>query len=411
MRKITEIRKALDQIPNSRKDFKPEDDFLGNQKGIQNETIYSGEATPPTVEHLMKSDVGSSRRDDQREENERALSGAPSPEVVVEFGAAIDDKGPLLKGTEGERIKKSVEIKGMDAFGCYLSFHVNRAQWGIYISTSGIAYMVDEVFKGLTTTLEVKCQLAVHSILNHELFHFAADYMVAQLEMMGNEPAWLPMKVKLRNEEPHYLEREEKLANFYMLRHLRSGKSIRDVKGVAAALRRFVRKQPSGYRDGAGVRQAQLDSELALLANDYFGFECVTLSDFPIEWSVLYPLRPRVDWRYCPIHVIHDEHRLNIPSIYVNLFTKIENLRESAQFKQLLKDLPKQIQLKWEKKFKRAPLIDVTPGMDFKQWKQSGNATYSVRVDASYRAHLQFDPKQRSWTALTIGNHAAMGHG
>jgi hypothetical protein len=39
MKKILEIRKALDQIPYNRKNFTPEDDFRDNEKGVGIETM------------------------------------------------------------------------------------------------------------------------------------------------------------------------------------------------------------------------------------------------------------------------------------------------------------------------------------------------------------------------------------
>jgi len=54
--------------------------------------------------------------------------------------------------------------------------------------------------------------------------------------------------------------------------------------------------------------------------------------EFPMEFSALYPLKPQIDWRYCPIHFVHDEHRLEIPKIYLDLFTSIRKLEEPASF-------------------------------------------------------------------------------
>lgn len=262
--------------------------------------------------------------------------------------------------------------------------------------------MVQNAFNGLDASPAIKCKLAFHSILNHELFHFATDYAVSQLEMIWSDALWVPAREEIRGNEPHYLEIEEKLANAYMLGHLRSAPKA---KGKTEALRQFVSKQPPGYRDGINVRSSQWDYELGLLVNAYF-----PIPDFAIDWSVLYPLSPRVDWRYCPIHVIHDERRLNISDIHVNLFAKIENIEESGSFQRQLNRLPVQIQKKWGK-FKDKSSVLLTPGMRFQQWPQAGDDIYSARVDDNYRAHLKCNSKGQSWTALAIGNHTEMGHG
>ena len=414
MKKIAAVRKALAHIPDSQINFPPEEDFLGNQEGIQVDTIWSGEDSIQDRDEATLAPRDSQRSDASRKGYEEDWSRhVPQPEPVFEFGAEVDDKKPMLKGEEGERIKKSIDLKGMDALAGYLSFHVKGVQWGIYIPTSGIAYMVEKVLGDLSASFEIKCRLAFHSLLSHELFHFAADYMVAQAEMIWREAIWVSMRERKQKHELRYWEREEKLANAYMLRRLRATKA----KGMIEVMRRFVASQPPGYRDGGQVRFWQWDEELKQLAYDYFFSGNANLIDypplileFPIEFSPLYPLIPRIGWRYCPIHLIHDEHRLEIPKIYLDLFTNIESLEETATFLRLLNQLPAQTQRKWGK-FKRQSSIAITPGMRPKKWKALGEGAWAFRIDDNYRAHLRFHPREQKWTALEIGDHAEMGHG
>jgi hypothetical protein len=342
----------------------------------------------------------------------------PQIEPLLEFGAEIDDNQPLLSGDKEQQIKKSIELKGMDALAAYLSFHVDGAQWGIYIPRSSIEYMVKNCFYALPAGLATKRHLAFHSLLTHELFHFATDYMVAQFEMIWREPIWIGMREQLKKRKPPYWEREEKLANAYMLRSLRMMGPAMNVKGKLGAMRSFFVDQPSGYREGGKVRSWQWDEELKQIARDYFfSSDSVFLGEadplrleFPIEFSALYPLSPQIDWRYCPIHILNDEGSLGIPKIYLNPFTRIENIVESASFLRLLDRVPTQIQRKWQK-FKRNASTSVRPGMRMKKWRPLGEDAWAFRIDGSYRAHLKFHPGEQKWTALEIGAHAEMGHG
>ena len=418
MQKIAAVRKALEHIPDSQINFPLEEDFLGNQEGIQVDRIWSGEDTIQDRDKATLAPRDSQSSDAGRKGYEKDWSRhVPQPEPVFEFGAEVDDKKPMLKGEEGERIKKSIDLKGMDALAGYLSFHVKGVQWGIYIPTSGIAYMVEKVLGKLSVSFEIKCRLAFHSLLCHELFHFATDYMVAQAEMIWREAIWVSMRERKQKHGLRYWEREEKLANAYMLRRLRGAVRTTRAKGAIETMYRFVASQPPGYRDGRQVRSWQWDEELKQLAHDYFFSGNGYLIDypplileFPIEFSALYPLIPRIDWRYCPIHLIHDEHRLEIPKIYLDLFTNIESLEETATFLRLLNQLPAQTQRKWVK-FKRQSSIAITPGMRPKKWRPLGEDTWAFRIDDNYRAHLKFHAREQKWTALEIGDHAEMGHG
>lgn len=100
MKKILEIRKALDQIPYSRKDFTPEDDFRGNEKGVKIETIWGGD---PIIQDVGKSLVpfepeNSTNNPDQLDETRTAR--VSEPKVFFEFGAAVDDMQPYCRRVE-----------------------------------------------------------------------------------------------------------------------------------------------------------------------------------------------------------------------------------------------------------------------------------------------------------------------
>jgi hypothetical protein len=43
MKRISNVRNVLDAIPNSRLDFTPDRDFVGDQPGVRAETIFAGD--------------------------------------------------------------------------------------------------------------------------------------------------------------------------------------------------------------------------------------------------------------------------------------------------------------------------------------------------------------------------------
>lgn len=411
MKKISDVRKSLADIPDCQIDFKPEEDFIGGQEGVQ--TIWSGETA------IGSEDKGSlesaNEIEQQRPHTESERSHFPPPEPVFEFGAEIDDKSHILNGDEGERIRKSVLAKGIEALAAYLSFHVSGAQWGIYIPTSSIAYMVTRVFHRVEGSLETKCRLAFYTLLEHELFHFATDYMVAQWEMIWHDVIWAAMRARTKQQATGYWEREEKLANAYMLRRLRFVARSGKAKGLLKEIKAFTAQQPPGYCDGERVRTNEWDEELKFLAKDYmtsakFHNEVHDIFLSHIDFTAFFPLTPRIDWRYCPIHLIHDEHRLVIPKINVDLFASLTGLEEAPSFLRLLHRLPDQTQRKWGK-FKRLSSSAVTRGMDLKRWRSGGEDVWTARIDDNYRVHMQFISREQKWLALKIGNHSEMGHG
>lgn len=191
--------------------------------------------------------------DDDLTDDDSGAHGVPDFDPLIEIGPEIEDTIAALGGVAGERIRKSMEVHGMDALGWYSTFHVTGVQWGIYLPISGIAYLMREAFHGLNVSWETKAHLAFHAILNHELFHFATDYAMAQAELALEEPWWAPAKIAFRAGSPNYCAQEEKLANAYMLKAFRTMKPALRVRGKQQALRDFTLLQPAGYCDGIQV--------------------------------------------------------------------------------------------------------------------------------------------------------------
>jgi hypothetical protein len=335
----------------------------------------------------------------------------------IEIGAEIDENLPALGGEEGERIRKSVMQYGIDALGWYSTFHATGRQWGAYISTSGIAYMVGTAFAKLPVPIGTKIQLAFHAILNHELFHFAADYAIAQAELAHQESWYLPAKMEFVRIEPHYCEEEETLANAYMLRAFRTMKPPLAIKGKQEALRNFTLQQPDGYRNAYQIRKQDWSGALFSLGGAYCcrsgnGAKKEALWEYPsgYDWAPQFPILPKIDWRFCPIHLVNDGHRLGLPPEWLNLFSQLSKIHETDSFRGCLGSMHPSIQKAWERTKNRLEQY-IPPGADFKKWAPGGPNIYSVRVNDSVRAHLEYRQPPGDWKALKIGTHKAMGHG
>jgi hypothetical protein len=267
----------------------------------------------------------------------------------------------------------------------------------------------------LSAPLDTKARLAFHAIFNHELFHFATDYAIAQAELMHREPWCVPARKAFRAGTPRYCVVEEKLANAHMLFAFRSAKSALRVKGKQAELRKFVLQQPEGYRDAAGVRPQHIDALLADLARCY-GQHAARSKDHPLvwgpqgfDWAQQFPIRPRIDWRYCPIHLVNDGNRYGIPQDWINCFACMADIEESVSFQGMLQKLAAHLQGAWAR-MKERLRTGIPRGADFKKWEKGGVDCYSVRITRGFRAHLVWRRERNNWLAVAIGSHSAMGH-
>jgi hypothetical protein len=415
MKTVASIRESLSMIPQALEGNPPDDSHQGSEGAI--ETLWPGlENTDDCIPREW--DCNSGERiswEDPYESYDSEGIGDFVP--VVEVGAEVDALDNALGGTEGEKLKQSVLLKGMDALGWYVPFHYPGLQWGVYISVSGIAYMLTNVFNKLPVAPETKARLAFTAILDHELFHFANEYAMAQAEIAHNEPWVVPAIRFRRGMSPPYFKREECLANAYMLRKFRATAKILRVKGKQTALRAFVKQQPEGYRDAVFVTPDCQNRMLAELAHDY-GSNAFRSRHHPLlwnpttgyDWPGQFPIHPTVDWKFCPIHLVQDGGRLGLPKDWIKCFSKLEGIRESEKFVKTLGSLSVQIQSAWSRT-KTKLHTAITSGADFKKWPKDGPNIYSVRLNNNYRAHLEYLASEKAWLALAIGSHKEMGHG
>jgi hypothetical protein len=404
MKTISSIRSGLRAIPGGLVDYPPGSGYEGAESGVSTTSIWPG--------------VGpSSYTQAPVDDDEAEVDSIPDFDPVIEVGADVDETFPALGGAAGERIRQSVLIRGMDALGWYVSFHRVGVQCGIYVSISGIVYLIRHAFSELPISTQAKSRLAFHAVLNHELFHFATDYAIAQSELVHQEPWYLPAKTMSKAGPPGYCVLEEQLANAYMLQAFRTSRPSLRVKGKQAALRAFAQKQPEGYRDGESVRTGDWGRLLAQLASAFGkhaatggGNHALWDGSAGYDWAAQFPIVPKIDWRYCPIHIVNDGHRLGIPADWLNFFSKLSGISESKKFRKRIAALPEPVQRAWERT-KVKLQASITTGADFKKWFPGGRDVFSVRVNADIRAHLQYRRQTADWLAVTIGSHREMGHG
>lgn len=330
-------------------------------------------------------------------------------EEMFEFGPEVAEALPALGGAEAERVRQAVLAKGVEALGWYVPFHVIGVQWGIYIPIRSLAYVAGNVFSGVSADVATRIRLAFRMIHQHELYHFAVEYALTQLELILGIPLHVERK-RLRDPTLGYIVSEERAANAWMLRSVRSAKrSMRQV-GRARALRRFISAQPAGYRDAAEiVEEGAFRAACRGLVLEYLPFESQELKQNNLDW--LFPISPRIDWRQCPVHIIDDSKRLVFAPRAFDLFPYVRGIVRTESFQAALRRLPRPLQKAWEKTERILGSSTAIGGLNFKLWeRRPSGRVYAVRVSDSCRAHLRYDEKG-IWFAEEIGMHAAMGHG
>jgi len=117
-------------------------------------------------------------------DDEEAAGTFERPAVVFEVPPKVTDAEVFeALGDGAGELERLVQIEGTDALGSYMTFHQRAAQHGIYVPIEGIVELALSALGGLELTLERRLEIAFHSILRHELFHFEADCMAPNWEL------------------------------------------------------------------------------------------------------------------------------------------------------------------------------------------------------------------------------------
>lgn len=305
---------------------------------------------------------------------------------------------------------RQVREQGIDALAWYVSFHVEKAPWGIFIPISSLAYIEHRYLQSRRRSRSLKWEVAFQLLWEHEIFHFATDYAVAQWEILLQRPCWTALSNK-RLKAQKFLEVEEKLANAHMLRTLEPGWP----KSVRLAVRKFIQQQPAGYSEAPDFLQDErFEAELMELTKTYvgaFGHEYgLNFWTARFDYSAFFPLSPRIELGKCPIHVIQDESRLGIPQISVQFLRCIQQIIETEAFTKKLAGLPENIIRRWHKK-KEMLAVGIPRHPEFEKLHGRLDGLFSIRLNDNFRAHLRPVPSSQAWEAVAVGTHKEMGHG
>lgn len=408
---VAQLRRALESISDVFYDLEPEVAARGADHAVQEFWHASGTAEDATV-------AGRGVQDTPEEsDGENRMAGEESLERLFEIGAEIDR--PRLEsafgGADGDAILQSVlHERGTDALGWYVPFHARGVQWGAYVSLAGLVTLALNTFEPLGKGLDVSLRLAFRAIHQHELFHFGVEYFTAEWELLHGKPCFKPASVLHRTPEGYFLE-EEQCANAYMLRRFARGGRDHFLRGKTALLRQFVRNQPPGYSAGDATTS---DDHFLLLANwllHRYAYEAkgsyVLERHEPFDFLSLLPGQPIIDWRFCPVHLVHDGARFGIPDDLLRFIRCINAIEETPKFRKQLDSMDQRVALGWAKARQRLQVSTQGAGLDFKPWPDASRRLFSIRVSRSHRVHLEHDRPSGVWQAVAVGGHREMGHG
>jgi len=344
------------------------------------------------------------------------------PAVAFEVPPELtDSEVQHALGEDLALIQQLSQLRGLDAYGWYTTFHQKRYQWGIHIPIEGILAFALHAFAEVDLPVERKISLAYHAILRHELFHFNVDCMAANWELTTGAAVFWNAQEKYRNADG-YMELEEALANAYMLRGFKHPpRALGNAAGAYKAAKAFCERQPAGYRDAMQYLKTRgsyggLDSYFDACSELSVAYQHSSTPLWsPLEQAldalIFYPDLIRIDWTRCPIFIL-DEHDLRgTLGIGVSYFHAICNIEETANFSRALRKLDRSIRKRWQTSVDKLAVSTTLSGLGFKPWKPVGPDWYSVNVGGNYRAHLRYDRSESRWFAEEIGNHKEMGHG
>ena len=325
MNTVSDILAELRRVPGAVVD---ETEHIDRRTGQEEATVIH-EPPAPTIDDFEETlaPVDGDRVGLEWDQPEDPASYVEVPPEIERMGA-----GKFLSEHVGKEIRQKILLHGVDALGWYVTFHQRRYQYGIYIPTTGFLYLATTTFGRLASPVARKAELALHAILRHELMHFAADNMAAQWELAVGKPCWLPAQAMGNSHE-------EMLANGYMLRGFRFPSIATRQRGAFAQLENFTRMQPEGYKDGhLMLPRGEFEDAWCHLS---YRYACCMDVEFepPLRgYDHLQLLAgwPRIDWRFCPIHIVHDEQRLDLPAIGISLFDSIARIEETNGFRRQL---------------------------------------------------------------------------
>lgn len=305
-------------------------------------------------------------------------------------------------------LDQSVASSGIEALAWYHPFHSSAQDWGIYIPTTSLHYCSERWFNPRMAKSK-RISLALKVLIDHEIIHFACEYMVAQVELLIAAPCWTAARQQLEKAGLKWFWDEEALANANSIRNLLVLEKAATVKGVRQAFLRC----PPGYRDfERALSDAGFTDHILEVLRHNCGIPAldlkVDLLDPAIRTEVFFP--PLTDaLGTCPVYLIGDSHRYNLPRLVPKYIDRINYLVETKRFQRMLKKLHVRVRDEWEDaKAELAMRVPAYP--KFKKLTGELQHFWGLHLSDGFRVHLR--PATRSsWEAVEIGNHKAMGHG
>lgn len=318
----------------------------------------------------------------------------------------------LGRNDDGD-LSRKLQLWGLDALAHYVPFHYVGVQHGIYLHSLGVSKLWLSLYKSgwrSSKTLQEQLGYCVAALMRHEAFHFEAEQMVSNLEMITREPLYIRAKEILKEAADGIHEKEEALANAYMLRGFRYPSRTLSGSGISSYLKSFTLRMPRGYRDAIECfEEPSWSSWRTELSYEYCDNAFPQSEIGIVDLALLYPSIGPIDTRKCPV-IFDDNDGLFSKLGIVPFIDSIPQVEESEKFKkQLSKIKCERIEKEWLRT-KTKLAVDVQQGsLDFKQWPKGGAGMFSVRVNREARAHIRKLWDNR-WLAEEIGHHDQMGH-
>lgn len=125
----------------------------------------------------------------------------------------------------------------------------------------------------------------------------------------------------------------------------------------------------------------------------------------------LLPLGPKSAIGECPVYEINDLDEVGVTPSSVRLIQCISEIVETGDFEKQFRRQHGDIQRDWSRK-KEEIKAGLPAPPRFEKLKNWSPPTWSLRLRAGHRAHLQPpDSGATAWRAVAIGNHKELGHG
>jgi hypothetical protein len=395
--------------------------YLRNIDGAISDKLPEEMRKPGEIESILyeASDVKNSKieiiENDSYETDSSSNEFSDGPYIHFEISSEYEnaDSAKILSFEEKEGIRSSVMASGVEAFAYYVPFHQNYYQWGIYLDLKGIVF-TSLLMNDLNVSFSRKLELASYFLLRHELFHFAIEYMAAQVELICGEKCYLDANKKLKDRNAGYHLYEEALANAYALRGFQFPNQIYREPGTTQIFKNLIKSMPPGYCDGWKYTSKNTFLENCNNIASLFEISIERKYKTPkslFNFNNLYPSLPMIDWRHCPVFLTDQSGKFAKIFKNTQFINRIDMLVETEKFEKKLNKLEDKVIQNWIKTKKKLSLSVLQNGLDFKPFKIFGSNIFSVRVNDNFRAHLEFNKLRQAWYAIDIGNHSEMGHG